>query len=241
MGGCPAAGGEDALRGGHAVEVVGRGLDAHQHHLVTAGSLLGGAIGVEDGHAHGGTRGGVEAPRDARGRGQRRRIELVAQQLVDLVRLDARECLALREDARLDHVHGDAYGSRGGALGGTRLEHVEAAALDGELEVLHVAVVGLQPLGDAPELGVGLGQLIAHSADGVGRADARHHVLALGVGEVLPVEHFLARVGVAREGHAGARVVAHVAEDHCHHVDRGAQVVGDLVVVAIVAGPLAEP
>ena len=71
--------------------------------------------------------------------------------------------------------------------------------------------------------------------------DAGHDVLALGVGQVLAEERVLAGAGVAREGHARAGVVAHVAEDHGHDVDRGAQVVGDLLVVAIVAGALAEP
>ena len=73
------------------------------------------------------------------------------------------------------------------------------------------------------------------------RADAGHDVLALGVGQVLAEEHLLARVGVAREGDARARVVAHVAEDHGHDVDRGAQVVADLVVLAVVVRALAEP
>ena len=91
------------------------------------------------------------------------------------------------------------------------------------------------------ELLVDLGHLVAHLADRLRRADAGDDVLALGVGQVLAVEHLLAGGGVAREGDAGARVVAHVAEDHGHDVDRRAQVVGDLVVVAVVEGALAEP
>ena len=122
-----------------------------------------------------------------------------------------------------------------------RLEHEEAAALDGELQVLDVAIVLLEPLGDALELAVDGGHRLAHLGDLLGRADAGHDVLALGVREVLAEEDLLARVGVAREGHAGARVVAHVAEDHRHDVDRGAQVVGDLLVLPVVAGALAEP
>ena len=71
--------------------------------------------------------------------------------------------------------------------------------------------------------------------------DAGHDVLALGVGQVLAEEHLLAGVRVAGEGDAGPGVVAHVAEDHRHDVDRRAQVVGDLLVVAVVDGALAEP
>ena len=78
-------------------------------------------------------------------------------------------------------------------------------------------------------------------ADRLRRADAGDDVLALGVGQVLAVEHLLAGVGVARERDARARVVAHVAEDHGHDVDGRAQVVGDLVVLAVVVRALAEP
>ena len=74
-----------------------------------------------------------------------------------------------------------------------------------------------------------------------GRPDAGDDVLALGVGQVLAVEHLLARVGVAGERDAGAGVVAHVAEHHRHDVDGRAEVVGDLLAVAVVVGALAEP
>ena len=141
-------------------------------------------------------------------------------------RLDPRERLVLGDDALVDHVRGNAHGSRRGALAGARLEHVQAATLDRELEILHVAIVALEPTGDVLELAVYVGHPLAHVADRQRRADAGHDVLALGIGQVLAEEHLLARVRVAREGHAGARVVTHVAEDHRHDVDRGAQVVG---------------
>ena len=177
-----------------------------------------------------------------RGRlGARLRVELVAQELVDVGRLDPAERLLLGDDALVDHVDGDLHRGRGGPLGRARLEHVQLAALDGELEVLDVAVVLLEPLADPLELGVDRRHVRLHLGDLRRGPDAGHDVLALGVGEVLAEEHLLAGVRVAREGDAGARVVAHVAEDHRHDVDRGAQVVGDLLVVAVVDGALAEP
>ena len=121
------------------------------------------------------------------------------------------------------------------------LEHVQLAALDRELEVLDVAVVVLELLADAHELRVDLGHVDRHLGDLGGGPDAGDDVLALGVGQVLAVEHLLAGVRVAGEGDAGPGVVAHVAEDHRHDVDRRAEVVGDLLVVAVVVGPLAEP
>ena len=145
------------------------------------------------------------------------------------------------DEALVDHVDRDLHGGRRRPLGRAGLEHVQLAALDRELEVLDVAVVPLELLADALELGIDLGHVGLHLADLRGGPDAGHDVLALGVGEVLAEEHLLAGVGVARERDAGARVVAHVAEDHRHDVDGGAQVMGDLLVVAVVHGALAEP
>ena len=45
------------------------------------------------------------------------------------------------------HVDGDLELGEGGPLAGPRLEHPELASLDGELYVLHVAVILLE---DAP-------------------------------------------------------------------------------------------
>src|SRR5262249_32444208 len=49
----------------------------------------------------------------------------------------------------------------------------------------------------------------------------------------LAKEGVLAGVRVAREGDAGPRIVAHVAEDHRHHVAGGAEVMRDLLAVAV--------
>jgi hypothetical protein len=121
------------------------------------------------------------------------------------------------------------------------LQHPQLAALDGELEVLHVAVVrssraeiatnsakasgiafssdGLsEPAGDARRLG-----------DVLRRADAGHHVLALRVDQELAVERLLAGRGIAGEGNAGGRRLAHVAEHHRLHVDGRAPAFGNLV------------
>ena len=149
--------------------------------------------------------------------------------------LDPGDRLFLGDRAFLDHVGGDAHGRRGGPLRGTRLEHVQAAALDRELEVLDVAVVRLELLADALELGVDLGHLGLHLGDLRGGPDAGHDVLALGVGQVLAEQDLLAGVRVAGERDARAGVVAHVAEDHRHDVDGRAQVVRDVLVLAVVA------
>ena len=156
-------------------------------------------------------------------------------------RLDPGDRLFLADRALVDHVGGDAHRRGRRPLRGPCLEHVQAAALDRELEVLDVAVVRLELLADALELGVHLRHLGLHLGDLRGGPDAGDDVLALGVGEVLAEQDLLARVRVPRERDARPGVVAHVAEDHRHDVDRRAEVVGDGLVLAVVAGPLAEP
>ena len=232
---------QDALGHGHAVEVVGRGLDPDEDDLLAAMDPVDRGVGAEHGPPDGRARGGVEALRDAGRLLERDGIELVAQQLVDVGGLDPADRLFLGDRALVDHVGGDLDGRGGGPFGRARLEHVQPPALDRELEVLDVAVVRLELLADALELGVHLGHVGRHLGDLRGRPDAGHDVLALGVGQVLAVEDLLAGVRVACERHAGAGVVAHVAEDHRDDVDGRAQVVGDVLVLPIVRRALTEP
>ena len=86
-----------------------------------------------------------------------------------------------------------------------------------------------------------VGSSFSSSASGSVLRMPGHDVLALRVREVVAVRHLLAGARVAREGHAGARVVAPVAEHHRLHVHRGAEVVADLVLAPVVDRALAVP
>jgi hypothetical protein len=101
--------------------------------------------------------------------------------------------------------------------------------------------VRLELVGDLLELPIDLGQVLAHLADLLRRADPGHDVLTLRVGQVLAVERLLAGVRIAGERDAGARVVAHVPEDHRHDVHGGAEVMRDPVELAVVVRTLSEP
>ena len=72
-------------------------------------------------------------------------------------------------------------------------------------------------------------------------ADARHDVLTLGVHQVVAVKDLLARRSIARERNAGSGGVALVAEDHALHVDGGAQVIGNLILLAVQDGAIVVP
>jgi hypothetical protein len=73
------------------------------------------------------------------------------------------------------------------------------------------------------------------------RADTGDHVFALGIDQEFAVEQVFARARVAREGDAGAAVVAQIAEDHRLHVDGGAPGSGNVVQLAIDLGAVVVP
>ena len=231
-----APGGQDPLGGQHAVHVLGRGLAAHQNDLLAPLRRRGGVVGREVDPAHGGARAGAEALGPHR---VARPGELRVQHRVEMVLGDARHGLGLGDAqvARAHHVHRHLQGGRAGALAHPGLQHPELALVDGELGVAHVAVVAFEAGEDGQQLGVHLGELLLELGDGLGVADAGHHVLALGVDQEVAVGALGPGGRVTGEADPGARVVVAVAEHHGLDVDRGAQVVGDALAVAVGDGP----
>ena len=80
---------------------------------------------------------------------------------------------------------------------------------------------------------VGAGFLARRLGDFLRRADAGDDVLALRVDQEFAVELLLAGRRIAREGDAGRRGLAHIAEHHGLHVDRGAPAFRNIVQAAI--------
>ena len=233
--------GQDALGGDHALQVVGVGLPTNQNDLVALVGARDGVIAREHDLAHGGTGAGVQTA------GQRLvllgGVKLRVQELVELRGIDAAHGLLAGDQALLDHFDSDAQGGGGGALAHAGLEHPELALLDGELDIAHIAIMILERQEHALELltcgleargGLEVG-------NGLGVADAGDDVLALGVNQKIAVE-LLGAVGrVARKGDAGRRGLALVAKGHGLHVDGGAEVVGNAMLLAVDAGTLVHP
>jgi len=164
-----------------------------------------------------------------------------AQEEVDLLGRDAAHRFLARDEPLLRERDGDAHGRLGRALGVARLQHPQASALDGEFHVLHVAVVALEPPAGRGELPPDPRHLRRERRDGLRRARAGHHVLALRVREPVALDLRLAGGHVARGDHARARAGAEVAEHHRLDVHGGAQVVRDAGGVAVVDRALAVP
>ena len=118
-------------------------------------------------------------------------IEDRLQQLIQVVRRNAARPtgpLPSVISPSLDHVDGEAHGGEAGPLGVAGLQHPELALLDGELDVLHVAVVLFELVADVVELLVDRGHVLLQLGDLLGRADAGDDVFALGVDQVFAVE-----------------------------------------------------
>ncbi len=121
-----------------------------------------------------------------------RRIELRHQQLLQQHRVDARERAFLRDESVVGHLdRRDDHRARV-HLAVARLQAVEAALLDRELEVLHFLVVRLELVAQRDELAVQIRHLLRQRRDRFRRADAGDDVLALRIGQVFAVDHVLA-------------------------------------------------
>ena len=163
------------------------------------------------------------------------------QEVVELVRLDAEDGLVLRDQPLAHHVDGDAHRGQAGPLAVARLQHVERPILDGELEVLHIAIVFFHLPGHGAQMVVDLGHGALKLGNGQGRADAADDIFALRVHEVLAEEDVLAGGRVAGKAHAGPGALAQVAEDHGLHVYRRAQPVVDVVDAPVGLGAIVLP
>ena len=222
-----AAAGENALGRVHPADILGTRLGPHEDDLLAE---VGGRLGlVRRKHDLADGRTGRRRQSLGHGVGLGAGLERRMEELVQLRGVDPHDGGLLADQLLPDHVDGDLDGGRRGPLARARLQEVQDAFLNRKLQILNVGVVTLELAADGEQLFVQLGHLLGQLLDRLRRADAGHHVLALGVGQILAVEHVLARGRVACEAHACGAVVAHVAEHHGLDVHRSAQQTPDAV------------
>jgi len=236
-------GSEDPAGSVHATNIIGRGFQPNQNDNLPALGPFFSIRRVEDDPPRGRTRTGCQ-PSSQHGTvsfcflfgfwGKSR-----AQQLIHLIRVNPQESLFLADNAFPHHVDGGLEGGKSGALSGAGLEHPQLPSLDGEFNVLHVAIVAIQLGANALELAIDFRHLLFQGyfvavtllvlVDGFRGPDAGHHILTLGIHQILPVKDIFSRCRVTGEGHAGPAVFSHVAEHHGLDVDRGAHMLRNIV------------
>ena len=94
---------------------------------------------------------------------------------------------------------------------------------------------------DVEEFVVGLGITLAECRERKCVANARHHILTLGVREVVAVDTGGSRAGIAGECHSGPRPLAQIAECHDLHIDGRTEIVRDTLSAAIEPGAIGVP
>ncbi len=146
-------GGQDGLGRDHAVEVLRRCFDADKDDSFTLVTTQFGFVSVEDDRPGRSAGAGGEARGNDIGRV--RWIDHRMEELVELRWLNALDGFSLADESFTDHIDGDIDGRLASPLPSPRLKHEQAAILDRELDVLHVAVMMLEPRGDLVELRVG--------------------------------------------------------------------------------------
>ena len=197
-----AVGGEDPCRLDQPVDVIRRGLPADEDHALPRRAAFLGSVRVQHDLPAGRARRSVQPL--GRHLPVCRWIDHRMQQLVELGRVDPRHCLLARDQSFVDHVDRGLHRSGGRALRRPRLQQIERVVLDGELDVLHVLVVLLEPSHRFEQLLERCGQLLFHLRERLRGADAGDDVFALRVGEELTVETGLAgrRVTCERDARA---------------------------------------
>ncbi len=209
------------------MNIIGSGFRADQEHLLPAFRLLLRPVSIKDNFTRCRTRRSRQAARNHVNLGAG--IKARVKQLIQLGRVDPPQRFIPVNKSFLDQVDSHLYRGGGCPLPGAGLQYVKLPPLNGELNILHVAVVGLKAAAVFGKLAVDFGHLLAELFNGLGRADTGDHILSLGINQVFAINFRLPRGRVPRKCNPGPAVIAQVAEDHCLHVDRRAQVVGDLV------------
>ena len=248
MAGHAAARGQHARRRMHAVDVLGTGFGPDHHHRHAFRRLPFRLVRGEHDRARHSARTGRQPFREQLPLGSR--IEHRMQQLVERGGIDASDRLVPADQTLAGHIDGDAQCRGRSPFARACLQHIERAALHGELQVLHVTVMPLKDVADTFKRRVGPRQrrfhrrLIRSCAPPRHRlrgADARHDVLALRIGQVLTIEDVLARRWIAGEAHAGGAAFSHVAEHHRLDADRRAPLNRDVIKPPVGVGARVRP
>ena len=117
------------------------------------------------------------------------------------------------------HFHGGAHCCDAVSFSISSLQHEQTTTLDGELDVLHVAIMSFQFLANLQQLLPHFCVPLFHLADRQWRANASDNIFALCIDQEFAIKNILASRRIAGECDARARIVTHVSVCHRLHID----------------------
>ena len=104
----------------------------------------------------------------------------------------------------LDHLHCNPDFRLGGSFSVTGLEYPQGSTFDGELHVLHVAVMLFQLACNFTELVINFREFCFQLTDRFRHADSRHHIFSLGIHQKIALELVPAVGSIAGHGDSGS-------------------------------------
>ena len=170
------------------------------------------------------------------------------QKLIELSSLDAGYRFFLADEPFLRQIDRDFQSGRCRSLAITALQHPECAFLDGELDVLHISVVMLECFAvlfkflerarhdRLKRRFVAAALFSCRFRNGLRRANASDHVLALCVDEKFAIQPRISSRWIPGEGDARRARIAAVAEHHRLNVHRGAPAFREVVQLSVLDG-----
>ena len=229
------------MRNRHALDILRRGFQTDDKHLF---ALLGGGDGFfcrHIGFAASGARGSRKPFGDRFRVFERIGVKLRVKQSVELLWLDFHQRFLFGNLALFHKVYGDFESRDRGTLAVSGLQHVKFAFFNGELHVLHVFIVVFENPAYFVKLFEHFRILFCQFAYRKRRSDTGNDVFALSVHQIFAEQRLFAGSRVSGKRHAGAAVVAHVAEYHRLHVDGGAPAGRNVVHSSVINGARVVP
>ena len=155
------------------------------------------------------------------------------EKCIKVTRVDHKNRFFVGNHTLINQIAGNFKSSLSGSLTVTGLEHEELAVFNGELHILHIAVVVFKSLANILKLLESLGEFFFHFGNVHRSTNACNNVFALCVGEELTEKALSAGSRVAGERNACAAIVAHVAERHHLNVNGSTPRIRDIVIAAV--------
>ena len=154
------------------------------------------------------------------------------QQLVERGGVNTHNRLITADQPLFGHVDRHAQRCLGCPLTAACLQHIEPVLLDGELDILHIAIMLFQQVAGFDQPGINRGHLLLEREIRIAagltftagqiarRADTGDDILTLRIDEKLAVKDILTCRRVARERHTSGTIITHIAENHRLNIHR---------------------